>query len=64
MLVVAVDNGSAAASFGLRSGDVITVFNRQRVRNTNEFLTALRGAERGFTMTVVRGDAVLTFTLR
>jgi serine protease Do/serine protease DegQ len=64
VLVVAVENGSAAASFGLRGGDVITALNRQRVRNTSEFLAALRGAERGFTMTVVRGDFVLTFTLR
>ncbi len=64
MLVLAVDAGSAAASFGLRDGDVNTAFNRQRVRNTGEFLAALRGAERGFTMAVVRGDFVLTFTLR
>ncbi|MCE9641877.1 MAG: Do family serine endopeptidase [Betaproteobacteria bacterium] len=64
VLVVAVENGSAAASFGLRGGDVIAAINRQRVRNINEFVAALRGAERGFTMTVVRGDFVLTFTLR
>ncbi len=27
-------------------------------------IAALRGTERGFTMTVVRDDCVLTFTLR
>ncbi|MEO7727906.1 MAG: PDZ domain-containing protein, partial [Burkholderiales bacterium] len=64
VLVVAIENGSAAAGSGLRPGDVIAAINRQRVRNTNEFLTALRGVERGFTLTVVRGDFVLTFTLR
>ena len=64
VLVVAVEDGSAAASFGLRAGDVIAAINRQRVRNINEFVAALRGVERGFTMTVVRGDFVLTFTLR
>ena len=62
--MVAVENGSAAASCGLRGGDVIAAINRQRVRNINEFVAALRGAERGFTMTVVRNDCGLTFTLR
>jgi Do/DeqQ family serine protease len=64
VLVVAVETGSAAASVGLRGGDVIAAISRERVRNTNEFLAALRAAERGFTLTVVRGDFVLTFTLR
>jgi len=64
VLVVAVGNGSAAASCRLRDGDVIAAINRQRVRNINEFVAALRGTERGFTMTVVRDDCVLTFTLR
>jgi S1-C subfamily serine protease len=62
--VVGVESGSVAAGYGLRAGDVIAAINRQRVRNITEFLAALRGLERGFTMTVVRGDFVLTFTLR
>ncbi len=64
VLVVGVENGSVAAGYGLRAGDVIAAINRQRVRNITEFLAALRGLERGFTMTVVRGDFVLTFTVR
>jgi Do/DeqQ family serine protease len=64
VLVVGVESGSVAAGYGLRAGDVIAAINRQRVRNITEFLAALRGLERGFTMTVVRGDFVLTFTLR
>ena len=38
--------------------------NRQRVRNINEFLTAMRGVDRAFQMSVVRGDFVLNFIVR
>ncbi len=64
VLVVGVENGSVAAGHGLRAGDVIAVINRQRVRNIAEFLAAMRTVERAFQMTVVRGDFVLTFTIR
>ncbi|MEO6065469.1 MAG: Do family serine endopeptidase [Lysobacterales bacterium] len=64
VLVVAVETGSVAAGYGLRAGDVIAAINRQRVRNINEFLVAMRSIERAFQMSVVRGDFVLTFTVR
>ena len=64
VLVVAVENGSVAAGYGLRAGDVIAAVNRQRVRNIAEFLAAMRTVERAFQLTVVRGDFVLTFTIR
>ena len=64
VLVVAVENGSIAAGHGLRAGDVIAAVNRQRVRNIGEFLAAMRTVERAFQLTVVRGDFVLTFTIR
>ena len=64
VLVVAVENGSTAAGHGLRAGDVIAAVNRQRVRNIGEFLAAMRTVERAFQLTVVRGDFVLTFTIR
>jgi serine protease Do/serine protease DegQ len=64
VLVVGVETGSVAAGYGLRAGDVIAAINRQRVRNINEFLAAMRTVERAFQMTVVRGDFVLTFTIR
>ena len=64
VLVVGVETSSVAAGYGLRAGDVIAAINRQRVRNINEFLTAMRNVERAFQMTVVRGDFVLTFTIR
>jgi Do/DeqQ family serine protease len=64
VLVVGVEAGSVAAGYGLRAGDVIAAINRQRVRNIAEFLTAMRTIERAFQMSVVRGDFVLTFTVR
>jgi serine protease Do/serine protease DegQ len=64
VLVVGIETGSVAAGYGLRPGDVIAAVNRQRVRNINEFLAAMRNVERGFQMSVVRGDFVLTFTVR
>jgi Do/DeqQ family serine protease len=64
VLVVAVENGSVAAGYGLRAGDVIAAINRQRVRNIAEFLAAMHNVERAFQLTVVRGDFVLTFTIR
>jgi serine protease Do/serine protease DegQ len=64
VLVVGVETGSVAAGYGLRPGDVIAAINRQRVRNIAEFLAAMRNADRAFQMSVVRGDFVLTFTVR
>jgi serine protease Do/serine protease DegQ len=64
VLVVGIETGSVAAGLGLRAGDVIAAINRQRVRNIAEFLAAMRTVERAFQMTVVRGDFVLTFTIR
>jgi serine protease Do/serine protease DegQ len=64
VLVVGVETGSVAAGYGLRTGDVIAAINRQRVRNIAEFLAAMKNVERAFQMSVVRGDFVLTFTVR
>ncbi|MDB5809505.1 MAG: serine endoprotease DegQ [Betaproteobacteria bacterium] len=64
VLVVGIETGSVAAGYGLRPGDIIAVINRQRVRNINEFLAAVRTIDRAFQMSVVRGDFVLTFTIR
>ena len=64
VIVVGVEQGSTAAGIGLRPGDIIAAINRQRVRNINEFLTAMRGVDRAFQMSVVRGDFVLNFIVR
>ena len=64
VLVVDVEEGSVAAGYGLRAGDAIAAVNRRRVRNIAEFLAAMRTVERAFQLTVVRGDFVLTFTIR
>lgn len=64
VLVVGIEPGSVAAGYGLRPGDVIAAVNRQRVRNIAEFLAAMRNVERAFQMSIVRGDFVLTLTVR
>ena len=64
VLVVGIETGSVAAGYGLRPGDVIAAVNRQRVRNIAEFLAAMRNVERAFQMSIVRGDFVLTLTVR
>ena len=43
--MTAVESGSPAFQNGLRRGDVIYGVNRSRVRNVDEFFTALRNAE-------------------
>jgi Do/DeqQ family serine protease len=63
VIVVGVEPGSAAAGYGLQAGDVIAAVNRRRVRNVAEFVAALRKAERGFSLTVVRGDFVITLLI-
>jgi len=44
VVVTDVDPGSAAASAGLRQGDVIQHVNRKPVSNLSEFNQAIRGA--------------------
>ncbi len=63
-LVVAVDSDSAAAKFGLQVGDAITAVNRRRVRNVADFLAALHSVDHGFSLTVVRGDLLMSLLPR
>jgi serine protease Do/serine protease DegQ len=64
VIVAAVDEGSRAWQAGLRTGDIIYAVNRRRIRTLSEFLSALRGAERGYTVSLVRGDFNLSIVIR
>ncbi len=61
--VAAVAEGSTAYRHGLRSGDLIVAVNRSRVRNVAELGAAVRRAG-GLSLSVVRGDYLLTVVIR
>jgi len=64
IIVSTVDEGSRAWQAGFRPADIIYAVNRTRVRTMAEFFAALRSAERGYTVALVRGDFNLTLTVR
>ncbi|HET7159834.1 MAG TPA: Do family serine endopeptidase [Burkholderiales bacterium] len=64
IIVSAVDDGSTAYQAGLRPGDIIYAVNRRRVRSLAEFYSALRGVERGYTISLLRGDSTLSIVIR
>jgi S1-C subfamily serine protease len=64
IIVAAVEEGSRGWQAGFRPADIIYAVNRQRVRTLAEFMTALRGADRAYTVALVRGDFNLTLTVR
>jgi len=61
--VAAVAEGSTAYRHGLRSGDLIVAVNQSRVRNVAELGAAVRRAG-GLSLSVVRGDYLLTIVIR
>jgi serine protease Do/serine protease DegQ len=56
-LVAGVERGSPAARFGLRPGDVVVAVNRQPVRSAEEFVGAVKNAERVIALNLIRGDS-------
>jgi Do/DeqQ family serine protease len=64
LVVSGVDENSRAWQAGFRPGDILYAVNRRRVRTLAEFYTALRGAERGYTVSLRRGDFDLTIVVR
>jgi serine protease Do/serine protease DegQ len=64
VVVAAVEPGSRAAGYGLRRGDLIVAVANRRVRTIEEFVAALRNLDRGFPMTVVRGETAMTLMVR
>ena len=64
LIVAAVEQDSRAWQYGFRPGDIIYAVNNRRVRTAAEFQRALRGTERGSTVSLLRGDFNLTITIR
>jgi len=64
LVVSAVDEGSRAWNAGFRPADIIYAVNRRRVRTLAEFQTALRAADRGYTVSLLRGDFDLSIVVR
>jgi serine protease Do/serine protease DegQ len=64
LIVTAVEQGSRAGQAGFRPGDIIYAVSGKRVRTLAEFQAALRGAERGFAVSLLRGDFNVTLLIR
>jgi serine protease Do/serine protease DegQ len=64
VVVVEVDRGSRAWTYGLRPGDVVVGVNRRKVRSVGELAQALRAVERPLVLNVVRGDFALSLVIR
>lgn len=64
LVVAAVEPGSRAFQAGFRAGDIITGVNRRRVQSAADFQAALRGAESGYVVTLLRGDFQLSIIVR
>jgi S1-C subfamily serine protease len=62
--VSAVEQNSRAWQAGFRAGDIIYAVNRRQVSTLAEFQKAVRGAGRGFTVSLVRGDFNITIVVR
>jgi serine protease Do/serine protease DegQ len=62
--VASVERGSPGWNLGLRPGDLIIGVNRKRIGSVQELTTALRSAGKSFTLNVVRGDFLLSLTIR
>ncbi|MBI4196176.1 MAG: DegQ family serine endoprotease [Betaproteobacteria bacterium] len=64
LVVSTVEKDSRAFQAGFRPGDIIYAVNRRRIQTLAEFQAALRGAERGFAVSLLRGDFNLTIVVR
>lgn len=64
LVVASVEQDSPAWHAGLRPGDIIYAVNRRRVRTLAEFQKVLRSAERGYALSLLRGDSELTIAIR
>ena len=64
IIVASVEEGSRAWQAGLRAGDIIYAVNRRRIRTVAELVSALRAAERGSTLSLLRGDFNVSIVIR
>ncbi|MNC84689.1 Periplasmic serine endoprotease DegP precursor [compost metagenome] len=64
LVVAGVEQDSPAWHAGIRPGDIIYAVNRRRIRTLAEFQKALRNADRGYALSLLRGDSELTIAIR
>jgi serine protease Do/serine protease DegQ len=64
LVVASVEEGSRAWAAGLRPADIIYAVNRRRVRTVGELSSVLKSVERGYTVSLVRGDFNLSIVIR
>jgi serine protease Do/serine protease DegQ len=64
IVVAVVEAGSRAFQAGFRPGDIIYAVNRRRVQTTAEFQKLLSSAERGYAVSLLRGDFSVTIIVR
>lgn len=64
LVVAAVEQGSRAAQAGFRRGDIPYAVNRRRVQTLAEFQTAVRNAQGGYAVSLLRGDFNITLIVR
>ncbi len=65
VVVADVINGGSAADVGIRPGDLIVSINRKRIANTAEYQKAIRQAQGGTLIILVRrGDSSIYFALK
>lgn len=64
VIVLDVDQGSAAWSAGLRKNDIITSVNRKPVKNLKEFDKAVNGKDNRLLLNIRRGNGALFLLLQ
>jgi serine protease Do/serine protease DegQ len=64
LVVSVVEADSRAQQAGFRPGDIIHGVNRRRVQTLAEFQAALRGAQGGYAVSLLRGDFNVTIIIR
>ena len=64
LVVAAIEANSRALQAGFRPGDIIYAVNRLRVQTAAEFQKLLSNAERGYAVSLLRGDFSLTIIVR
>ncbi len=63
-VVTAVERGTNAHRNGLRAGDVVFGVNRLQVRSADELLSVLRGADRPWRLSLLRGEQRVGLVIR
>lgn len=64
LVVAAIEANSRAFQAGFRPGDIIYAVNRRRVQTTAELQKLLGSAERGYAVSLLRGDFSVTIIVR